>query len=185
MSDASYRIDSSSVRPVNATLKAVPITEAPEDVFQQIMTAKKVMLEMDYSRHPDTSRNPTYAKYADIVVNGKVVATIDNHGFVETSNAMGDACADAIKSADASAGVTSGPLLAQARAEKIAAAMHGSIVTAPTAMSQSAFNAVPQPKVTVDDAAMRRDPRYAELEGLKQARAVFLAQQMAQNEGSA
>lgn len=185
MSDASLRIDPSSAHPVNATLKAVPLAEAPEDLFQQIMTAKKDMLELDYSRHPETSRNPTYAKYADIVVNGKVVATIDNHGFVETSNAMGDACADAIESADASAGVTSGPLLAQARAEKIAAAVHGSIVEASTAMSQSAFNAVPQPKATVDDAAMRRDPRYAELERLKQARAVFLAQQMAQGGGSA
>ncbi|HCR13629.1 hypothetical protein [Solidesulfovibrio sp.] len=185
MSDASLRIDLSSVRPINATLKAVPISEAPEDLFQQIMTAKKEMLELDYSRHPDTSRNPTYAKYATVVANGKVVATIDNHGFVETSNAMGDVCADAIENADASAGVTSGPLLAQARAEKIAAAVHGSIVRAPTAMSQSAFNAVPQPKVTVDDAAMRRDPRYAELEQLNQARAVFLAQQMAQGGGNA
>lgn len=99
---------------------------------------------------------------------GKVVAAIGTHGFVETSNAMGDA------------GVASGPLLAEARAEKIAAAVPGAIVHAPTAMSQSAFYGVPHTKATVDDAAMRRDPRYAELERLKQARAVFLAQQMAQ-----
>ena len=80
MSGATHSIDLASVRPVTATLKAVPLAEAPEDLFQQIMEAKKEMLENDYRQPPAISKNPTYSKYASIVVNGKVVAEIDNHG---------------------------------------------------------------------------------------------------------
>jgi hypothetical protein len=182
MSEATYPIDLASVRPVTATLKAVPLAEAPEDLFQQIMAAKKEMLENDYRQLPVISNNPTYSKYASIVVNGKVVAEIDNHGFVETSNAMAGACSDAIKQADSQAGVLSGPLLAQARAESIAKSVGGTIVMAQTAMSQKAFDAVPQPKVTINYDAMKNDPRYAELEQLQKAHSAFLAQQMAKSD---
>ena len=182
MSGATHSIDLASVRPVTATLKAVPLAEAPEDLFQQIMAAKKEMLENDYRQPPAISKNPTYSKYASIVVNGKVVAEIDNHGFVETSNAMAGACADAIKQADFSAGVSSGPLLAKARAESIARSIKGSIVMSKTAMSQKAFDAVPQPKVTINYDAMKNDPRYAELEQLQKAHNTFLAQKMTQSD---
>lgn len=182
MSEATYPIDLASVRPMTATLKPVPLSEAPEDLFQQVMAAKKGMLENDYRQHPVTSNNPTYSKYASIVVNGKVVAEIDNHGFVETSNAMAGSCSDAIKQADSQAGVSSGPLLAQARAESIAKSVGGTIVMAQTAMSQKAFDAVPQPKVTINYSAMKNDPRYAELEQLQKAHNAFLAQQMAQSD---
>ena len=180
MSDTSQRIDLASVKPLAATLKAVPIAEAPEDLFQMIMTAKQDMLQMHYSQAPDTTKNPTYAPYATVVVNGKVVAEIDNHGFVKTADAMQGSCADAIAAADAAAGGASGPGLAQARATKIAEAMHGTIVKAPTAMSQRAFDATPQPQASVNYEAMRRDPEYAEIEQLKKAHAAFLAQQMEQ-----
>ncbi|MEA4856650.1 MAG: hypothetical protein AAGU21_03120 [Solidesulfovibrio sp.] len=185
MPELAYRIDLASVRSVSATCKAVPLAEAPEDLFQRMMAAKKEMLENDYSQLPEISRNPTYSKYASIVVNGKVVAEIDNHGFVTTSNSMAGPCSDAIKAADMRAGVSSGPMLAQARAEHIAEAVNGSIVMAQTAMSQSAFDAVPQPQVTIDYEAMRRDPRYAEIEQLQKAHAAFLAQQLAHNDAVA
>lgn len=184
MSDSTYRLDLASVKPLAATLKAVPLAEAPEDVFPMVMTAKQDMLERRYSQAPDTSKNPTYAQYARVVVNGQVVAEIDNHGFVTTGNAMSGMCADAIKKADAASSVSSGPGLAQARAEKIAEAMHGTIVKAPTAMSQRAFDTTPQPRTTVNDAAMRQDPEYAAIEQLQKAHAAFLAQQMEQ-QGSA
>jgi hypothetical protein len=180
MSDTSYRIDLASVKPLAATLKAVPLAEAPEDLFQMVMTAKQNMLQLQYSQAPDTTNNPTYAPYATVVVNGEVVAKIDNHGFVETTNAMHESCADAIKAADADSSVLSGPALAQARARKIAEAMHGTINKAPTAMTQRAFDATPQPQTTVNYEAMRRDPEYAEIEQLKKAHAAFLAQQMEQ-----
>jgi len=180
MSDTAYRIDLASVKPLAATLKAVPIAEAPEDLFQMVMTAKQDMLQLQYSQAPDTTKNPTYAPYAAVVVNGKVVAEIDNHGFVKTTNAMHESCADAIKAADAESSGSSGPALAQARAAKIAEAMNGTIIKAPTAMSQRAFDATPQPQTTVNYEAMRRDPEYAEIEQLKKAHAAFLAQQMEQ-----
>lgn len=180
MSDSTYRLDLASVKPLAATLTAVPLAEAPEDLFQMVMTAKQAMLEQRYSQIPDTAKNPTYAPYATVVVNGQVVAEIDNHGFVTTGNAMSGMCADAIKAADADSSVTSGPGLAQARAEKIAEAMHGTIVKAPTAMSQRAFDATPQPQTTVNYAAMRQDPEYAAIEQLQKAHAAFLAQHMEQ-----
>ena len=178
MSDTSYRLDVASVKPLAATIKAVPLAEAPEDLFQMVMAAKQDMLRLQYSQAADTANNPTYAPYAAVVVNGVVVAKIDNHGFVETTNAMHGSCADAIKEADAGSRGSSGPELAQARAEKIAEAMHGTIVKAPTAMSQRAFDATPQPQTTVNYEAMRRDPEYAAIEQLKKAHAAFLAQHM-------
>lgn len=182
MSGATYPIDLASVRPVTATLKAVPLSEAPEELFQQVMAAKKEALENDYRQAPVISKNSTYSKYASVVVNGKVVAEIDNHGFVETSNAMAGSCSDAIKEADINAGVSSGPLLAQARAESIAKSVNGSIVIAKTAMSQKAFDATPQPKVTINYDAMKNDPRYAELEQLQKAHNTILSQKMAQSD---
>jgi hypothetical protein len=182
MSDSTYHVDLASARPVTATLKAVPLAEAPEDLFQQIMAAKKEMLENDYRQPPAISQNPTYSKYASIVVNGEVVAEIDNHGFVETSNAMAGSCSDAIKQSDGGTGVTSGPLLAQARAESIAKSVNGTIVMAQTAMSQKAFDAVPQPKATINYSAMKNDSRYAELEQLYKAHNAFLTQQMTQGD---
>lgn len=182
MSQAAYSIDLASVQPVTATCKAVPLSEAPEDLFQQVMAAKREMLENDYRQAPVTSQNPTYLPYASVVVNGKVVATIDNHGFVVASNVMAGLFADAISNADAGAGVLSGPQLAQARAENIAESVNGTIVMAQTAMSQKAFDAVPQPKVHINYGAMKNDPRYAELEQLQKAHNAFLAQQMAEND---
>jgi hypothetical protein len=185
MSDDAHRIDLASVKPITASLKAVPLAEAPEDLFQMVMAAKQDMLEQRYSTPPDTSKNPAYAPYATVTVNGKVVAKIDNHGFVETSNAMGGLCGDAIAAADARSGGASGPQLAQARAEEIAKALGGKVDKASTAMSQRAFEATPQPTATVNEAAMRADPEYAQIAQLRQAHAAFLAQHMGQQQTTA
>lgn len=182
MSGATYPLAIASARPVTATLKAVPLSEAPEEVFQQVMAAKKEMLENDYRQASVISKNSNYSKYASVVVNGKVVAEIDNHGFVETSNAMAGHFSDAIKEADISAGVSSGPLLAKARAESIARSINGSIVMAKTAISQKSFDATPQQNVTINYDAMKNDPRYAELEQLQKAHATYVAQTMAQSD---
>ncbi len=180
MTDAAYRIDLSSVRPVATSLKAVSLAEAPEDLFNQVMNALEDMLTLEHSRMPETNGNPAYAGYANIVVNGKVVVEIDNHGWTKTSNALAGAFSYAVEEADALSSVTSGPELAQIRAEKIAEKLGGKVVKLSTAISQSAYNAVSQTKAVVDSAALTRDPRYAQLAQIKQAHAAFLAQQMAQ-----
>ncbi len=183
MPSTSQRLDLNSVHSITDTLKAIPLSETPDDLFQQIMGAKQDMLERDYTNFPSTSENPTYKDYATIVVDRKVVAHIDNHGWLITSNAMAGAIPDTIiKDADIQANVASGPQLAQARAEAIAKYMNGTIVMASTAMSQNAYDALPQPTATVDNDAMKKDPRYEELEQLRQAHTAFLAQQMAQSD---
>lgn len=183
MADSIYRVDLSCVTPINKTLKGIPLSEAPDGLFQQMIEAKKFMLESDYTELPDTANNPTYKYYASIVANGKIVAHLDNHGWLITSNAKADAFTQAVNKADAKAGAKSGPLLAQARAEEIAASINGVIVKEPTAMTQRDYNAIPQPQARIDTKAMMKDPRFAELELLRQTHTAFLTQQLAQNDG--
>jgi hypothetical protein len=144
------------------------------------MEAKQDMLEADYTELPSTSDNPTYKDYATIVVNGKTVAHIDNHGWLFTSNSMAGAFTEAVKDADSKTNAVSGPTLAQVRAETIAQYMNGTVVMAPTAIDQSTYDSIPQPTATIDYQAMEQDPRYAELDQLRQAHTAFLAQQIAQ-----
>lgn len=177
MTHAMNSLDPDSVRKVSSTLKATPLAEVPDELFQQIMEAKKDMLELEYTELPSTSNNPTYKDYATIVVNGKVVAHIDNHGWLMTSNAMGGAFDAAIKEADSKTNPVSGPALAKVRAETIAAYMGGTVVMAPTAIDQRTYDANPQPTATIRVTAMENDPRYQELEQLRAAHAIFLAQQ--------
>lgn len=182
MTDISSRVDLSSVRAITDTLKAVPLAEAPEELFQQVMNAEEDMLELKYSDMPSTAGNPTYAGYANVFVKNKIVAQIDNHGWVQSSNALGGNISSAIAEADDEAGVLSGPLLAQARAEKIAEKLGGSVVKLSTAMSQGSFDSTPQPKATVNRTALEKDPLFAQLEKIKQAHTAFLAQQIGQEQ---
>ena len=76
--------------------------------------------------------------YAAVVVNGTVVAKLDNNGIVETPNAMGAQLGDLPDEGR-------GPQLAQARAEHIAAAMGGKIVKAGTAMDQNVWKMAQNP----------------------------------------
>lgn len=184
MTDAVYQVDPSSVRSVASSLKGIPLEEAPDDLFNQIMKAQEDMLTLDYSRMPETDGNPAYAGYANIVVNGKVVVEIDNHGGTKTSNALAGACSAAGAEADALSRVISGPDLAQIRAEKIAERLGGKVEKLPTAISQSTYDTIPKIKAIVDTTRLMSDPRYAQLAQIKQAHAAFLAQQMAQqNDG--
>lgn len=177
MANMINRIDPSSVHSASSTLKAIPLAEVPDDLFQQIMEAKQGMLESEYTELPSTSNNPTYKDYATIVVKGKVVAHIDNHGWLITSNAMAGAFDQAIKDADSRTNPVSGPTLAKVRAETIAKYMGGTVVMAPTAIDQRTYDANPQPKATINTAALEKDPRYEELEQIRRAHALFLAQQ--------
>jgi hypothetical protein len=159
------RLDMSPIKPV-------AIWESDE-MYGRIMEAQEALLEMSHSVRPDTSRNPAYAAYATVQVGGKVVAEIDNHGWVTTSNALGGRLGHL---PDAAQGVFSGPALARARAEYLAEQLGGEVVMSSTALTQAAFQRVPQPKIEVDVAAMQADPLYQNLQQLKQARARYLEQ---------
>lgn len=184
MTDNSFRIDPSSVRSVASTFKAIPLEQAPEGLFNQIVEAQREMLRNDYTTPPETEGNPAYAPYATITVNGKMVAQIDNHGWVRSSNAKADMVGLAIEQADQEVGNLEGPALAQARAEKIAALLNGKITLEPTAQTQQAYARTPKPTPTFDAEAMMKDPRYTNLQSLCEAHTAFLAQQINQSAGT-
>ncbi len=165
---------------LSARLKATPVSELPDDLYKRIMEAQKTMLEHRYMQMPDTSKNPTYKEYAQVVVNGKTVAEIDNHGWTKTSNALGGALQANLP--NEANGVISGPGLAQARAEYIARMLGGEVVKSATAMTQQQFNAVPQPKPTINYEAMKQDPLYEQLQKTRQAHTEYMTQQMAQGD---
>jgi len=93
-----------------------------------------------YVQHaaPDGANGPAYQPYAVVRVDGKVVAEIDNQGFVEVSNAVAAKLGGSLPSA---VDGKSGPRLAQARAETIAEQLGGRVEKSATAMTQSQFDA--------------------------------------------
>ena len=134
-------------------------------------------LEARHRQFPDLSSHPAYQDYATVEVNGKVVATIDNHGFATTSNSVGAKLAGQLPG---SVNGKTGPVLAQVRAELIAGMLGGTVVKSASAITQAAFDRLPQPSVTVDQAALQADPLYASLQKARQAASTFAAQQIAQ-----
>jgi hypothetical protein len=168
----------SSIRILEAIkLTPVKISEADEETYKRLVDVQQTILEHRYSKAPDLSDNPAYKPYATVRVGGKVVAEIDNNGFVTSSNAIGARIKDALSAAD---GAGEGPNLAQARAELIAKLMGGTVEKASTALTQAQFKTIPKPSVAVDYEALRQDPLYEQLHRTKQARTLFLAQQIAQ-----
>lgn len=174
-------------------LKAIDIAELPEADYQSAMASQLKSIEMsehalesqytDYSA-PDLSNEPRLQSYATVTVGGKVVATIDNQGSVESSDA------DYLKFKAAlseSVNNTNGPDLAQHRAEEIAAAVGGTVQKSSTAITQNQFNALPEVatvSATVDYKAMQSDPAYqiiqdmyAQYESTMQRRAQYLSTQ--------
>lgn len=156
------------------------VSELNEGSYQNYVKGTERLLEAQYGQTSDVSGHPAHQNYADVVVNGKVVAKVDNHGFVESSNAIGARVQGAITQADKAFGSQNGPMLAQARAEKIAEQMGGEVVKSSTALSQGQFQALPEVRVNTDRAAMKSDPMYIQLQKTKEARTMFQAQQIGQ-----
>ncbi|MEW5726567.1 MAG: hypothetical protein AB1918_01960 [Pseudomonadota bacterium] len=92
-----------------------------------------------------------YGDYAQVMVGGKVVATLSNEGFAQTSNALGAQLAGGLVSDG------QGPALAQRRAEQIAAAVGGTVVMLETAMTQTEWNRRPALQTAIDFEAMEAD----------------------------
>lgn len=179
----SRRISLDQVKPIiTHPGQAISIAESDEATFQNHLQSMQSMLEGMHATPPDLSRNPAYQNYAQVVVGGKVVATLDNNGGVTTSNAVGAKLGAALPG---SVNGQAGPVLAQARADIIADLLGGKVVKASTALDQSTWKTIPTPVSVVDRAALTQDPIYASLQQLQQARATFLAQQLAQQSDSA
>lgn len=157
--------------------QAVPLSELPDETFQNIVGGMERMLELDHAILPDTANHPAYKPYATVEVGGKVVAKLDNNGYLETSNAMGAALQDSLPG---SVNGKSGPDLARARAEAIAQRYGGTVRMAPTALTQQVYDGLPKPEVRIDRAALVADPAYERLQAVKRAHTAFMAQQLGQ-----
>ncbi len=172
MTSIEHRISLKDVQPLDmSNIKSIAAWEQPGELFESFIKAQEALLESHHSSRPDTSKNPTYAAYATVQVGGQVVAEIDNHGWVATSNSAGAMLG---KLPNAAQGVISGPTLAKARAEYLADLLGGEVVMSSTAMTQTAFANVPQPKVELNTQAMLADPLYQNLQRVKQARARYI-----------
>lgn len=184
-----------TVTNLKVDLKAINISELPEDQYQSFMAgeqeriaANKKYLESQYTQYsePDLSNEPSMKPYATVVVGGKVVATIDNQGVVTSDDALGAKIRDLLQD---DVNGTNGPDLAQARAEQIARMTGGRVDKASTAITQRQFDVLPPiegPQATIDYEAMKKDPLYEQLQkmqdnfqSLKQQRDAYLAQQQA------
>jgi hypothetical protein len=104
---------------------------------------------------------PQTKTYAEVVVNGNVVATIDNQGVITTDKALSKSVLNQLPDSS-----SNGPELAQARAERLAQLFGGEVRVADSALTQLQFNALPTEviKRTLDETAMRADPAYAMLQ---------------------
>lgn len=162
-------------------LKMFHVSEAPEELYQSYLDSHESLLKSRYSSpSADFFKSPTYVEYAQVKVAGKTVATVFNSGGVRSSNALGGKIGELVREADKAAGALQGPLAAQARAEKIAEALGGTVAKSSTAMTQAEFHAAPKARFVVDYEAMRADPAFEQLQKTKEARTLFLAQQAAQ-----
>lgn len=154
-----------------------PVSELPEKAFQDFMQRNQTFLESRHSNmQPGDSR--LSETYAEVIVNGRVVATLDNNGYLQTAN--GFYSQSGIEPGNAGLNphnVPKGPALAQARAEYLAELTGGTVLVHNTALNQATYEGLEQPKVVVDQMALSQDPWNLNLLKIQQARHEFLQQQ--------
>lgn len=81
---------------------------------------------------------PEETTYAEVKVGDRVVATVTNSGYVQSSNALGGRVNSALDDDD-----STGPTLAERRAQQIAQALGGTVVKADTAQTRAQWLARP------------------------------------------
>lgn len=153
--------------------KGIAIWEMPEDQYQEEMQfqqrsleSQRRELEARYMQKPEMPDRSNYAgdkTYAQILRDGRVVATISNEGTVETKGSLPN---DVRESLLGSLNGTYGPDFAQVRAEQLAKAFGGKIAISDTALTQKEYLKLEKPEVgeiTIDYDAMKKDPDYARL----------------------
>jgi hypothetical protein len=148
----------------------------PQEFAEQLEMMKSV-LEGAHMIPPDLSDNPAYKDFAQVKVDGKVIATVDNNGCVTTSNAVGARIAKALPGDVCG---KSGPVLAAARAKTIAEIFGGDIIASPTALKQTEWEKIPIPRSNLDYQGLAQDTAYQNILKLQQSHAAFLAQQLTQ-----
>ena len=170
--------DLSQAKKIDETgLTMYHVSEDSEENYQSYIRDQQKFLECLYTQFPDPSSNPSNSSYATVEVNGHVVCEIDNNGFVKSSNAALSGIQNVLRE---SQNGSSGPGLAQDRAEKIAEAMGGEVVKSSSAMTQTQYDSTAKPKTSVNYEAMKSDPIYYQLQLLRQQRAEYIENQASQ-----
>lgn len=124
-----FRIDVSQVKPLTG---AKPISAADDPALRDLMATNWLMTHGANASRSAVSDDAPENTYAQVKVDGEVVATLYNTG----SSTLTNAAAATIGKLDDPPGL-SGPDLAQWRADQYAARLGGTIEKAPTAITQS------------------------------------------------
>lgn len=130
-------------------IKPAHLSTLPDQSFQGFLDMQETLLQQKYTTTAETDDHPAYQPYAKVVVGGKVVAEIDNHGWTASSNAFGAQIQQGLPQTGAG-GEIDGPELARARAEYIAAQTGGRVEMADTVLTQQEFSAVPSLETRLD-----------------------------------
>lgn len=155
----SYPIDLSKIKKLD-----IPLGEVRKLSDQEIEKFQKIK-EMLYSKPANLNELKDHVSqkiYAEVKVNGQTVAKLYNSGASETSNATYARVKNLPSMGENEK--STGPELAQKRAEEIAKALGGTVVKSSTAVTQAQYLATPpfEVKYTIDYEAMERDRRAAE-----------------------
>jgi len=123
-----YRIDISQLKP----LSAKPISAADDPALRDMLATGWLMMQGSQATQSVVSDEASQKTYAQVKVNGKVVATLDNGGCSTMSN---EAAAKVGDLQDPPG--LNGPDLAQWRADNYARRLGGTVEKASTAITQS------------------------------------------------
>ncbi len=152
--NARHGIPVSELKQIDTSkLKAVSITDLPE-LRDQMATHWLNMQAAEARMATEVPDNAPQNTYATVKVNGKVVATLYNGGC----SVMTNAAAAAVGDLQDPPGLNGGPDLAQARAERIAKALGGTIEKAPTAITQSQWT--PRPDISTNYSRTQLDDAW-------------------------
>ena len=150
------------------------IWEQSGEVYQDWLNVQERWIEADrfkletrftsFQRTQRQSSHPDYQPYAQVVMQGKVIAEISNNGMVKSNTSFPQDLQDILS--QPMMGEEQGPDYAQARARQIATYFGGRVVKADTAMTQDQFNELERPDIiekTIDYKNMKKDPLFFEL----------------------
>lgn len=168
------RIDLNQHQARALSVSQLNLAELPNRDFQQILQGMGTSLKT-IDHHIEHDKNhPVNDIYAEVLVDGQVVATLDNNGYLETSNAFHAKYQAVLDAGINPPGVPKGPELAQARAELIAQLTGGKIRQHESAMDQKAYEQADKPFVRLDAELSMQDALYhSQRMKIEQARRVF------------
>ncbi|MGE5477660.1 MAG: hypothetical protein ACM3Q1_13455 [Bacteroidales bacterium] len=174
-------IDSQNYSLNGASAQVFPktmVTRVTGPGYEERVARMKEALEGAYSR-PAGDVPEGYGTYAEVKVNGKVVASVANSGAATIfSNELGSRIGGQLGMQG------EGPSFARQRAEQIAKTVGGSVVKSTSAMTEAEWAARPPIRTIVDYEAMKADPLYEVWRKMSAVGSAFTAQTLAQESGS-